>query len=191
VVLLILVLVWAAVLGPSLLRRGTQRRSTDSIGAFHRQLRVLQRTGPSIVDPLHRLDTSLPSTQIAHRSLGGGRTGLIVVRPDAVVPASQQLAGRSASRRPDPYFRPEACKRRRDVFAILVLTIVFSGSLAVIPAARLVLIFTGLLCVALVGYVALLVQMCNRARERELKLRYLPEPPDLESDILARRVAAR
>ncbi len=59
-VLLILGLVWAAVLVPSLLRRRSDRRSSDSIGEFHQQLRVLRRTGPAVVPPAFRLMTSLP-----------------------------------------------------------------------------------------------------------------------------------
>ena len=62
-VLLILVAVWALVLGPSLLRRRFERRSSDSIGSFHRQLRILGRTGPTLVDPAYRLGTQLPRRQ--------------------------------------------------------------------------------------------------------------------------------
>jgi len=190
VVLLILVLVWAVVLGPSLLRRGVLRRSTDSIGAFHRQLHVLQKTGPTIVDPIHRLDTSLPSTHIGARPRSGGRPGLIVVRPDSALPlVPQQVA--SAARRPDPYFRPEACKRRRDVLIALAFAVVCTGLPGAIPQARPILVVTGVALVALAGYVALLVRLRNRALEREVKLRYLPQPVDRESSVVIRRVVAR
>ena len=190
VVLLILVLVWAVVLGPSLLRRGAQRRSTDSIGDFHRQLRVLERAGPSLVDPIHSLDTTLPSAHLARTSVGTNRHGLIVVRPDAVVPVARH-ARRSSARRPDPYFRPEACKRRRDVLVALFVTFIGSGVLGAIPQARPVLILTALTALAMSGYIALLVRLRNRAHERELKLRYLPRPAEREASIAPRRVAAR
>lgn len=191
-VLLILVLVWAVVLGPSLLRRGVQRRSsTDSIGAFHRQLRVLQRAGPTLVDPLHRLDTSLPATHIGARARSGGRPGLIVVRPDMTIPGSANPADGSSARRPDPYFRPEACKRRRDVLIALLLAVVCTGLPGAIPAARPILAVTAVAAVALAGYIALLVRLRNRALEREVKLRYLPQPADRDSSIVIRRVAAR
>lgn len=190
-VLLILVLVWAVVLGPSLLRRGAQRRSHDSIGAFHRQLRVLQRTGPSLVDPIHRLDTSLPATHIGRTpSSGPSRSGLIVVRPDATLPASD-FGPVDSERRSDPYFRPEACKRRRDVLMGLLFAVVCTGLMGVIPALRPMLVVTGVLAVALGGYVSLLVRLRNRAVERETKLRYLPSPVERESSIVVRRVAAR
>lgn len=190
VVLLILVLVWALVLGPSLLRRGVKRRSVDSIGAFHRQLRVLQRTGPSIVAPVHRLDTTLPSTHVGAKPRSGGRPGLIVVRPDTTLPLSAPAAA-SASRRPDPYFRPDACKRRRDVLVALVFAIVCTGLPGAIPTLRPILFVTAFAALALVGYLALLVRLRNSALEREVKLRYLPRPADRESSIVVRRVVAR
>ena len=190
-VLLILVLVWAVVLGPSLLRRGAQRRSHDSIGAFHRQLRVLQRAGPSLVDPIHRLDTSVPATHVGANPSGGSRPGLIVVRPDATQPVAAPAVGISFARRPDAYFRPEACKRRRDVLLGLVFAVVCTGLMGAIPAARLVLGLTGVLALALCAYVGLLVRLRNRVLEREVKLRYLPQPADRESSIVVRRVAAR
>ena len=89
VVLLILGVVWAAVLGPSLLRRKFDRRSGDSIGEFHQQLRVLRRTGPAVVAPAFRLMTSLPDERAAsadaRRPLAPER-GLILIRPDAMAP---------------------------------------------------------------------------------------------------------
>lgn len=190
VVLLILVLVWAVVLGPGLLRRGVQRRSTDSIGDFHRQLRVLERAGPTLVEPIHSLDTTLPSANLAQRSVGTSRNGLIVVRPDAVLPVAR-TARRTSARRPDPYFRPISCKRRRDVLTALLVTFVGSGLLGAIPAARPVLILTGIAALATAGYIALLVRLRSQALERELKLRYLPSPADRDSMLGVRRVAAR
>jgi len=189
VVLLILVAVWAVVLGPSLLRKSAQRRSTDSIGAFHRQLRVLQRTGPVLVDPVHRLDTTLPSAHVARGPAHSGHPGLIVVRPDSALPFHPRHS-RSEARRPDPYFRPEACKRRRDVMVGLVGALVFTGLLGAVPQARPALFVTGFCALALVAYVVLLVQMRNRALERQLKLRYLPQRTD-DEPVVARRVAAR
>lgn len=190
-VLLLLVLVWAVVLGPSLLRRSAQRRSTDSIGAFHRQLRVLRPIGPSLVDPVHRLDTSLPATHIDANLRGGSSQGLIVVRQDGALPVSGQHVGAPSVRRPDPYFRPEACKRRRDVLVALLFVVVSTGLAGAIPSARPLLAVTGVGVVALVAYVAILVRLRNGAREREVKLRYLPQPVDRESSVVVHRVVAR
>jgi hypothetical protein len=46
VVLVVLAVVWAVVLIPPWLRSRAEGRPADSIGAFHRQLSTLERTGP-------------------------------------------------------------------------------------------------------------------------------------------------
>ena len=45
-VLVVLAVVWAVVLIPPWLRNRAEGRPADSIGAFHRQLTTLERTGP-------------------------------------------------------------------------------------------------------------------------------------------------
>lgn len=191
-VLLILVVVWAVVLGPSLLRRRAERRSTDSIGAFHRQLRILERTGPTLVDPAHRLGTSFPTggldTAGRSSSVATSRSGLMVVRPDAVGAGAPGPAG---VRRPDPYFRPKACKRRRDVLMAVACVLTVTGLLGAIPVLRPMLVITGVCSLALVVYVGLLVHLRNLAMEREVKLHYLPQPVEHETSVVVRRVAAR
>jgi hypothetical protein len=116
---------------------------------------------------------------------------LIVVRPDTVLPLIGRHLGTSSARRPDPYFRPEACKRRRDVLLAILVVVVCSGLLAIIPAVRPLLAVTGVAVVTLAAYVALLVRLRNRALEREMKLRYLPRQVDRDSSVVIRRVAAR
>jgi hypothetical protein len=184
-VLLILAIVWAAILGPSLLRRRSER-SADSIGDFHRQLRVLERTGPVTVDPAHRLGAWDPNRNPFRVS--GARGGVLVVRPDAAAAPTVEPA-RSA-RRSDPYFRPQACRRRRHILAGLLGALVVSGLLGAIPALRPMLVVT-VASAALVGvYVVLLVYLRTLAVEREVKLRYLPAPAE-EASTTAGRVAAR
>ena len=183
-VLLILAIVWAVVLGPSLLRRRAERRSNDSIGDFHRQLRILERTGPTIVDPAHRLDTE------GHAVPGPFRAPS--VRPGRpLVGAGSLDSADGGPRRPDPYFRPEACKRRRDVLLGLVCVLVGTGLLGAIPPLRPLLYVTIAGAVALAAYVGLLVYLRTLAIEREMKLRYLPQTRAHESTIVVRRVAAR
>jgi hypothetical protein len=143
------------------------------------------------VDPVHRLDTSLPATHIGANLRGEDRPGLIVVRPDGVLPISGRHVGGSSVRRPDPYFRPEACKRRRDVVVSLLFVVVSTGLAGAIPSARPLLAVTGVGAVALAAYVVLLVRLRNRAREREMKLRYLPQPVDRESSVGVHQVVAR
>jgi hypothetical protein len=165
VVLLILGIVWAVVLGPSLLRRRAERHSADSIGTFHRQLRVLEHAGPSLVDPANRMVT-------AQRG------------PVAAGPHPPDV-------RHDPFFRPDACRRRRDVLMVLAATTVVTGLLGIIPSMQPVLVLTGLGFAALVGYVVLIVRLRSLALEREVKLRYLPQAAQPEPAFVIRRVAAR
>jgi hypothetical protein len=187
VVLLILGVVWAAVLAPSLLRRKFDRRSNDSIGEFHQHLRVLRRTGPSVVPPAFRLMTSLPESSLPGRPslpTGGGR-GLILIRPDAAPVAPPSAT--SATQRPDRFFRPEARKRRRDVLASMVCVIFVTGVLGAIPLLRPLLGVTAFVLVVSTLYVAMVVRLGGRATERTAKLRYLPEPVEDEPTIVIRR----
>jgi len=188
-VLLILGAVWAAVLGPSLLRRKFDRRSGDSIGEFHQHLRVLRRTGPAVVPPAFRLMTSQPDdapSAVARRSLTPERS-LILIRPDAMAPRTARPA--STTQRPDRYFRPEACKRRRDVLASLVCVIFVTGVLGAIPVLRPLLGVTAFVLVVGALYVVMLVRLGGRATERAAKLHYLPEPVEDEPTIVIRRAA--
>lgn len=183
-VLVILAIVWIVVLGPGLLRRRAERHSADSIGAFHRQLHVLGRTGPAIVDPVHRLSTEIPVASGLFRAPGS--RGLML-RPDLPVGDAPVAGG---ARRVDPYFRPEACKRRRDVMLSLVCAVVFTGLLGAIPALR-PLLYVTIACGVFVGtYVGLLVTLRRHAVEREEKLRYLPQPAGIDVSP-ARRAAVR
>ena len=50
-VLVVLAVVWAVVLIPPWLRNRAEGRPGDSIGAFHRQLTTLERTGPEPAPP--------------------------------------------------------------------------------------------------------------------------------------------
>ncbi len=188
-VLLILVVVWAAVLGPSLLRRRFDRRSGDSIGEFHHHLRVLRRTGPTLVPPAFRLATSLPERADDRRTpdpvVGRGR--LILIRPDATVPRVTRAT--ESTRRPDRFFRPEACKRRRDVLAWMACAIFGTGILGAIPALRPVLALTLLVLVVSVIYVVMIVRLGARATERASKLRYFPDRVEDEPTIVIRRAA--
>lgn len=198
-VLLLLVVVWAAVLGPTVWRRHAEKRSVDSIGAFHRQLHVLRKTGPSLVPAAHRLGTVQPQSTVLPGSTGlpviGGRSDRMVIRPDtSPVPAAAGPAvHETTERRPDPFFRPDACRRRRDVLLGLVSAVVLTGLLTVVVSEMLYLCLVSL--VALVTYVVLMVRLRMQAAEREVKLHYLPQaqpaPSERESAVLVRRVAAR
>ncbi len=212
-ILLILALVWAAVLGPGILRRRAERRAGDSIGAFHRQLRILQRTGPMVVAPAHSLrsrpfsldrsgGSGVPggpaaadgSVVTGERSGGSGepllppRSGLTLVSPSGArrpfVAAASHPDRPSLravrTRRPDPYFRPEACRNRRNLLLGILVTFGASGLLGLIPPLGALLVITYISGIALVGYVGLLVYMRSVAQDRQTKLRYIPAWSDDE-----------
>ncbi len=56
-ILLLLALLWIAVLAPGVIRKRAERRSATSIDSFHRELHLLERTGPKITPPAHRLQS--------------------------------------------------------------------------------------------------------------------------------------
>jgi hypothetical protein len=198
VVILILIVVWAAVLGPGFLKRAFERRSADSIGDFHRQLRVLERAGPSLVRPAFRLATAHPDSSPRRRASDATlpRPGLALVGPDRQAPRRPVGAGVGAptggpaGRDRDPYFRPGACKRRRDVLLCLLSAVFATSVLGAIPALRPLLLVTVVAVVLCALYLALLVRSRQRALERSVKLRYLP-PPVASSSVVVRRAAAR
>ena len=97
----------------------------------------------------------------------------------------------SDTRHTDPYFRPAACKRRRDILLFMVCLVLGTGLLGVIPAARPALVVTALSALVLGAYIALLVHFRNVVVERESKLRYLPAAAPDEPELIVRRSAAR
>lgn len=202
VVLLILAVVWAAVLVPGVVRRRLERGSGDSIGDFHRQLRVLQRNVPVSIDPAFRLEAPSQSPWISRPgAVVSNRHGLILVRPDATpkqpagwneaITAGHPVRARPelAERRVDPFFHPEACKRRRDVLAGFACAVLGSGLLSVVFLPMLAVTLAALVATGV--YVVMLVRMRSRALERTLKLHYLPEPAVPEPAVAVRRLAAR
>jgi hypothetical protein len=52
---LVILALWAALLGPGFARWLRQHRPTTSVASFHRQLRGLEHSGPRLVEPAHRL----------------------------------------------------------------------------------------------------------------------------------------
>ena len=64
-VLVVLAVVWAVVLIPPWLRNRAEGRPADSIGAFHRQLSTLERTGPETPPPRTGAPLVPPTMRIA------------------------------------------------------------------------------------------------------------------------------
>jgi hypothetical protein len=81
-------------------------------------------------------------------------------------------------RHTDPYFRHEACKRRRDVLLALAGALVGTALFGAIPHLSFLFVLTGVSAVLLAAYLVVLVRLRNLAVEREMKLRYLPVSGD-------------
>lgn len=188
-VLLIVAVLWLVVLGPGLVRRWAERRSTDSIGSFHRQLGILQRTRPSpggagrlslpvdgaVPEPASAMAVAGPGIVTGRRS--GQEDRGEAASTGAVIGSSRRASGPVAGgRRRDPFFRPDACRRRRTVLLVLLGSVLTTAVLGTLPGAMHdLLVVTALTIVALAAYVLLLVRGRMLAEERQMKLRYLPE----------------
>ena len=68
IIVLLLVVLWGVVLGPSIYRKIRNSDSDRSIMSFHKSLNLLERSGPKVVEPAYRLsggENPLPPPQIA------------------------------------------------------------------------------------------------------------------------------
>lgn len=165
VVILILAAVWAVFLIPQIVRARAERGSGDSIGAFQKQLSVLQRTTPAA--------SGMASP---FRGASPGPT----VRP--VRPGT--LAGTR------PTVPAEARRRRKLVLVSLLAAAGTTLVLGLLPPLRPLLFVHLLVDVLLVGYVALLVHLRSAAWDRANKVAYLPGPAvATQTQFLLRRSA--
>ena len=152
VVILILAIVWALFLIPQALRARAEHSPADSIGAFRRQLSVLERTAPA--------GPSKPNARLAPYA---------ATRPRPVAP---RMA--AAERDALALSRSEARKRRRDILVGLLAAMGTTLVLGLLPMFRMLLTLHLVLDVLFVAYVAMLIKARNAAAERELKVRFLP-----------------
>jgi hypothetical protein len=197
VALALLVAIWGVFLIVTFVRKHADFRADSSIGAFQRQLQVLRRNSEQIdgvVPPVSSAPSAgYPSARVISSISSRNQPQPDTYRDDYAEP---RYAGRHAAQgttrraRQDPFFRPEACARRRDVLLILVTALASTGIIAIIPAARMVLVATAIAGFALLVYLVTLVRLRTLAHERQSKLRYMPAPE--KAPVFAdRRVIAR
>lgn len=161
-VILGLLVLWGAVGAWWFLSR-PDGHSTDSIGTFRQQLRVLERTGPTTVIPAYRMQqqgigvygaSRVPTMSGPGRALAQGTT----------LPAAR---------------RRRIQKRRRDVFYGLSAAVGGSAGLGFLPGLSVMWGLSALLLVALALYVVVLMQLKTASTERAAraeradKVRYL------------------
>lgn len=187
-VFLILVLVWAVILAPSLIRRVRDRRSEVAVGEFRRHLRVLERAGPAVVRPAFRLQR--PASGFGTAGVGPGVAPTLTLLAPDPEPARPGTPARSPGAiRHDRFFAPGACKRRRDVVCTMLCVMVGTGLVGAIPGVRWALYVTGAAALTCALYLVALARMRRGAVERTVKLRYLPEPREEPAVVILRRVA--
>jgi hypothetical protein len=80
--------------------------------------------------------------------------------------------------------RSRTIRRRRDVLTALVVAVFGTLVLGLVPALHVLLMVNVLADVLLVAYVALLVRQRNAAAERDMKVRFLPQPHRLDPAML-------
>ena len=160
--ILLLLAIWGGV-GVWWFLSRPESHATDSIGSFRRQLRVLERAGPTMIAPASRLD--MPRFEPAV-DVDAGMP--FVRRPTARNPMS--LASAAARRR-------RVQKRRREVFYSLVAAVVGSAALGFLPGLSVMWGLSALLAAVLALYVVVLVQLRAAGQERSQKVRFLPTVP--------------
>lgn len=181
-VLLVLAGIWAAVLIPPAVRARAEGRPGDSIHNFKRQLTVLRRTGPhraSVAggDHWYRSHSSQPALTPVHGPLRSTRPSPSVAyrAPARVARPASPVASAARSR---------TIRRRRDVLSALLVAVFATLTLGLLFHMGIMLVAHVVADVLLVAYVALLVHQRNVAAERDMKVRFLPQPHRLDPALL-------
>ncbi len=169
-VVLLLVIVWVAVLAPSFLRRRAEGSLQDSVGSFHRNLRILERTAPGGVSPANTRRASVAPGQSGFSGFSG------FSESRTYTPVSSTPYRTAGSPRPRSMGRQQALRRRRDILLVLTGGTIGSALLGLVPGLGIMWALAGVLAVALACYVGLLIRIRNNAAEREMKLSFLPAP---------------
>jgi hypothetical protein len=159
--ILLLLAVWGGV-GVWWFMNRPEGRSTDSIGSFRQQLRVLERTGPTTVVPAYRMQSPDLGVYGAQRvpTRVTGRSGLMT---PSIVAARRRAAQ----------------KRRRDVFYGLVAAFTGSVLLGFMPGLSVMWWLAALLLATLALYVVVLMQLKAASAPRPARaanVRYLRTP---------------
>jgi hypothetical protein len=144
-VVLVLVGLWIAVLTPRLVRHFREGRSRSSIESFHEQLHLLEKTGPKLVEPAHRLEVP---------EIGTAAPGLALVDESGVARATPSLV-RGVRQKQSSWERRRSRRRRRDLLLGLVAVATITGGLGAMHALHLLWAITGVSALAIAGYIAL------------------------------------
>ncbi len=191
ILLILVVLLWAAVLAPSAWRRFSERQGVGSIDHFHHELQLLEHAGPKTVAPAYRLHTAVPSNNdelMRPSTATSSRPKLVLLRPtdDAALADVDDGVGRHYERvgvldRPEPEYVPviatdlravrreHARRRCTTLLRCLAGVAVSTGLIGLIPGMHLAWVFTGLsglAALALIGLMAYAKEIEAEQRRR-------------------------
>ncbi len=156
-VIAVLAVIWVIALTPMMLRKLSERRFSNSVDSFHRQLRGMRRAYPrlaaSAVDPGMAL------------SPAAADNGVWASSPAAPSRVPRSQVNEHRPRRPSPQLA-----RRRRVLFVLVATMLGLFLLGIVPGLRVMWDLTLLAFAATAGYLALLIHIHRRAMERDVKV---------------------
>jgi hypothetical protein len=179
ILLILVVLLWAAVLAPSAWRRFGERQGVGSIDHFHHQLQLLEHAGPKTVAPAYRLHTALPGVRSdetsVNLSVDSSRPKLVLLRPTDDAAAADVDGGDGAHYervgvldRPEPACLPQisvplpsmrreqARRRCTTLLRCLGGVAISTALIGVFPGMHLAWVFTGLSGLAALGLVGLM-----------------------------------
>ena len=107
------------------------------------------------------------------------------MRSTRTVPMASPMAARAA--RPSTASsasRSRTIRRRRDVLTALLVAVFATLALGLLFSMGIMLVANVVADILLVAYVALLVHQRNVAAERDMKVRFLPQPHRLDPALL-------
>ncbi|MGD0441924.1 MAG: hypothetical protein ABSB52_15025 [Acidimicrobiales bacterium] len=158
VVIAVLAVIWVIALTPMLLRKLAERRFSNSVDSFHRQLRGMRRAYPRLAASATDPDMALSMARVAD---AGVRASTAVAPPRAS--RSEVFANRPGRSAPQS-------ARRRHVLLVLATAMLGFLLLGMVPGLRVLWDLALLAFAATAGYLALLIHVHRRAVEREVKV---------------------
>jgi hypothetical protein len=175
VILVVLALVWAVALTPTVLRKLAERRSSYSVDRFHDSLHAIQFAGPNI------WAASRPSMRGVRVTSGGNRRAMgfwpgvapSVPEYSPAVETSNAPVGPLAKREGPTRVNGQTARRRRQVLGSIAGVLLGSLLIGFIPGARF---FWDVAIVALVAgaaYIGLLIYFRRVAIEQSRKVVFI------------------
>lgn len=156
-VIAVLAIIWVLALTPMMLRKLSERRFTNSVDSFHRQLRGMRRAYPRLVATAAEPETMLSFAGFADDE-------------DEITPLPAARGPRMQSSQRSAYPGAQTAARRRRVLLVLVASTIGLFLLGIIPALRVFWGLSLLVVATTAGYLALLIHIHRRSVERKAKV---------------------